>query len=176
MRMLVNSLFRWSFAASALIVFQTPICIARASDAERTDPRAIDAAVSQFTGAQIGEIGGARLPADHRLRLAPCNGPLQTAWHGNNRSTVRVECPGPQNWRIFIATRPVPKPAQAAKIVKRGDPITVMIKGRGFSVQQTGEALEAGTIGDWISIRTARQADPIRARIDRPGIAIIPAG
>ena len=173
--MLVNSYFRRACAVSLAFGALTSPFIAQASGPGRTDPRAIDAAVADFTGAQIGEIGGARLPADHRLQLAACNVPLQTAWHGTKRSTVRVECAGPESWRIFIATRPLPKPAKAANAVKRGDPITVVIRGRGFSVQQTGEALEAGTIGDWISIRTARQADPVRARIERPGIAIIPS-
>ncbi|MEL7198162.1 MAG: flagella basal body P-ring formation protein FlgA [Pseudomonadota bacterium] len=174
--MLVNFVCRWPFIAGLVCAFAVSGQVAHASQKDRTDPSAIDAAVAQFTGAQIGEIGGARVPADHRLQLAACKAPLKTAWHGTNRSTVRVECEGPESWRIFIATRPLPQPAQATKIVKRGDPITVVIKGHGFSVQQTGEALEAGTIGDWISIRTARQADPIRARIERPGIAMIPAG
>jgi flagella basal body P-ring formation protein FlgA len=52
----------------------------------------------------------------------------------------------------------------------------VVVRGRGFSVQQTGEALENGRIGDWIGVRTQRGAEPIRARIERPGMALIPAG
>lgn len=175
MQTLVKFVFSSKAYALALIGSFAVASPAMASDSEYTDPRAIDKAVAQFTGAQIGEIGGARLPADHRLQLAPCDTPLETSWHGTNRSTVRVACNGQAKWRIFIATRPLPKTAPAENIVKRGDPITVMIKGRGFSVQQTGEALEAGTLGDWISVRTARQADPVRARIERPGVATIPA-
>ncbi len=151
-----------------------------------TDPAQIDSAVMNFTGAAPGEIGGARTPADRRLRLASCALPLATAWHGTNRSAVRVECPvtisGSAPWAIFVATRPAADPystssgqASAGPLIKRGDPITVVVRGRGFSVQQAGEAMENGHEGDWISIRTNRKSEPVRARIERPGLAVIPA-
>ena len=144
-----------------------------------TAPAEIDRAVAQFTGAAIGDIGGARLPADRRLRLAACTAPLTTAWHGRARATVKVACAGPQSWRIFIATRPDPQSAQTAiadlKVVARGDPITVVVRGSGFSVQHSAEAMEDGRVGEWIAVRTQRGESPIRARIERPGLAIIPA-
>ena len=158
---------------------QTAISGSLSSPAGITEPADIDRAVAQFTGAAIGEIGGARLPADRRLRLAACGTPLTTAWHGRARSTVRVACEGPQSWRIFIATRPDPQAAQIdpadLKVVDRGDPITVVVRGSGFSVQHSAEALEEGRVGEWIAVRTQRGATPIRARIERPGLAIIPA-
>jgi len=141
-----------------------------------TQPAAIDRAVTEFTGVPIGEVGGARVPADRRLRLSACAAPLEVSWHGRNRSTVRVACAGPESWRIFIATRPTPQAEQTAPIVSRGDPITVLVRGRGFTVQHTGEAIDNGAIGDWIAIRTSRDNTPVRARIERPGLAIIPAG
>lgn len=171
------------FAPMALIMFAPLISPAWAAAADSasgiTDPREIDRVVAKFTGAGIGEIGGARTPTDPRLRLAPCDQPLIAQWHGRSRSTVRVECPAASGWRIFVATRPLPQAAQPRQVIKRGDPVTVLVKGRGFSVQQSGEAMENGAIGDWIGIRVggraARNADPIRARIERPGLAIIPA-
>lgn len=140
-----------------------------------TDPAQIDRAVTEFTGAPIGETGGARVPADRRLRLAACAAPLGVSWHGQSRSTLQVACAGPESWRIFIATRPAPQSAVAAAIVSRGDPITVVVRGRGFTVQQTGEAMDGGSVGDWIAIRTTRDTAPVRARIVRPGMAVIPA-
>jgi len=50
-----------------------------------------------------------------------------------------------------------------------------MVRGRGFSVQQAGEAMDSGAVGDWIFVRTARKSEPLRARIERPGLAIVPA-
>ena len=152
------------------------------------EPAEIDRAVSAFTGAKVGEVGGARAAAARRLRLAACATPLTTQWHGTRRNAVKVECTQTRGradpWRIFVATRPAfqsaPGPASAVQRapsvspIKRGDPITVIVRGRGFSVQQAGEATENGHVGDWIGVRTARQAEPVRARIERPGLAIIP--
>ena len=180
------------FAPIAAIMFTPLYSPAFASEgrlATILDPTEIDNAVLAFTGSPIGEIGGALAPADSRLKLAKCVHPLGTSWHGTRRAAVRVECgetegnTGP--WRIFVATRPANNgyarsaygsTAPTAPLVKRGDPITVVVRGHGFSVQQSGEAMEKGGIGDWIAIRTARQAEPVRARIERPGLAVIPIG
>ena len=187
-----------SAAALALVAWSNPVAAAAELPASAAPGRAspwlepdeIDRAVIAFTGAAIGEIGGARAAADPRLRLAACKAPLSTSWHGQTRAAVKVECrqtrSGAQPWRIFVATRPADQPsgsvarrqpaAKPARIIKRGDPITVVVRGRGFTVQQAGEAMEPGALGDWIAIRTARQAEPVRARIERPGLAIIPVG
>jgi flagella basal body P-ring formation protein FlgA len=144
-----------------------------------TDPAMIDRAVAAFTGAEPGTPGGARLPADRRLRLAACPAPLGVAWHGPARNSVSVECAGPQGWRIFVAVDgggSAAAPGRAVvPAVKRGDALTIMVRGRGFSVQQQGEAIEGGMVGEWIFVRTARKAEPLRARIERPGLAVIPA-
>ncbi|MEM6474905.1 MAG: flagella basal body P-ring formation protein FlgA [Pseudomonadota bacterium] len=178
------------FAPMAMFMV-LPFCapVAEAGNSARTgaqagsyiDPRLIDRTVAEFTGANIGEVGGARVPADQRLRLAHCTQPLSAAWHGTSKSTVRVECPDAGGWRIFIATRPAPTAAAPQRVVKRGDPITVVVRGRGFTVQQSGEAMENGAIGDWIGVRVGkpgrngRKPDPVSARIERPGLAVIPA-
>jgi flagella basal body P-ring formation protein FlgA len=167
----------WRLAPLALTML-LPLCDGPAKAQAYTDPAAIDRAVAAFTGAEPGTPGGARSPVDRRLRLAPCAGPLAVSWHGSARSAVRVECPGPESWRIFVAVTggeaAVPGRAQAPA-VRRGDAVTIMVRGRGFSVQQPGEALEGGVIGEWIFVRTARKAEPLRARIERPGLAVIPA-
>lgn len=165
--------------ATAALLLTPAIASAQGpGEAANTDPAAIDRAVVAFTGVPIGEVGGARAAADRRLRLAACDSPLDVAWHGTTRSTVRVECAGPSPWRIFVATRGAPQTLRNAPVVARGDAVTVVVRGRGFAVQQTGEAIEAGAIGDWIEVRTAPRtrgrADTVRARIERPGLAVIP--
>lgn len=141
-------------------------------------PAAIDRAVAAFTGAAIGTPGGARMASDPRLQLAPCGGPLAVSWHTPARTAVAVECPGPTAWRVFVAISPAQGGAArpAAPAVKRGDAITILVRGRGFSVQQPGEAMEAGAVGEWIEVRTSRKAQALRARIERPGLAVVPAG
>ncbi len=165
------------FAPAAALMFVplfAPALSAGSNAKNFTDPAEIDQAVSRFTGAQIGEVGGARMPADRRLKLARCDTPLATSWHGRVGQTVRVECQAANGWRIFISTRPQPAAQPAAKVVRRGDPITVAVRGRGFTVQQSGEAMDSGGVGEWIAIRTARKKEPVRARIVRPGYAVIP--
>lgn len=171
----------WRFAPLALPIL-LPLCDPAARAGNVIDPAEIDGAVAAFTGAAAGTPGGARGPADPRLRLAPCSAPLAVDWHGASRSAVRVECPGPTSWRIFVMLMPqqgtlAPAAARGdAPAVKRGEAITVMVRGRGFSVQQPGEAMESGAVGDWIMVRTSRKAEALRARIERPGLALIPAG
>lgn len=138
-------------------------------------PAEIDHAVSGFTGAAIGRPGGARLPTDPRLRLAACASPLVLAWHTADRSSVRVACAGPVTWEIFVAVAPLASPQSGTAAVKRGDMVMLAVRGRGFSLQQPGEAIASGQIGDWILVRTARNAEALRARIERPGLVVITA-
>ncbi|MEM7701635.1 MAG: flagella basal body P-ring formation protein FlgA [Pseudomonadota bacterium] len=179
-----------AFATLSLLVPSTGATASEATSPKILRPSEIDQAVATFTGAGVGEIGGARAAADQRLRLAACAQPLALSWHGTTRSAVKVECSqtlsGVAPWRIFVATRPATQTLSSAPAstrqgpahptIRRGDPVTVIVRGRGFTVQQAGEAMENGSVGDWIGVRTARQADPIRARIERPGLAIIPSG
>ncbi len=170
----------WRFTPLALPML-LPLCDPAAGAQQLpTDPAAIDRAVAAFTGAAAGTPGGARTVTDPRLQLAPCGGSLGVSWHTPARNAVQVECPGPTSWRIFVAIGQAPgstgASGRAAPAVKRGDALTVMVRGRGFSVQQTGEAMESGAVGEWIFVRTSRKAEGLRARIERPGLAIIPAG
>jgi flagella basal body P-ring formation protein FlgA len=138
---------------------------------------AIDAAIAAFTGAGIGVPGGANLPVDRRMRLAKCFSPLDLSWYGNRQDNVLVQCPDAGGWRLFIAvsgnTRPGAAPS-APPAVARGEAITIAVAGEGFSVTQSGEAMEAGPVGAWIRVRTNAKATPIRAQITRPGLVVVP--
>jgi flagella basal body P-ring formation protein FlgA len=171
----------WRLSPLALPML-LPLCDPSAeAGGPATDPAAIDRAVAAFTGAAVGAPGGARTASDPRLQLASCAAPLAVSWHTPARTAVAVECPGTTGWRIFVAINPVAggsaaAAAKAPPAVKRGDILTIMVRGRGFSVQQPGEALEGGAVGEWITVRTSRKAESLRARIERPGLAVIPAG
>lgn len=170
----------WRFAPLAALML-LPLCDPAAKARGLTEPALIDRAVAEFTGAAAGTPGGARGPTDSRLQLATCGGSLAVSWHGPARNAVQVECPGPTSWRIFVSIAPAQGggaagAARALPAVKRGDALTVMVRGRGFSVQQPAEAMESGAIGEWIFVRTSRKAEGLRARIERPGLAVVPAG
>lgn len=182
------------FAVMSVLAFAVLPTALAAQTNGFADPAAIDAEIAAFTGAPLGSPGGARHPVDRRLRMAACPQPLALAWHGRRADMVRVECPAIAGWQLFVPVNAAASPAAAmaaarpAPVVERGQVLTVAVEGRGFSVTQQAEALEAGAIGDWIRVRpdTQRAAnsaaratsnrEPIRAQITHPGRAVIPVG
>jgi flagella basal body P-ring formation protein FlgA len=139
-----------------------------------TDLAMIDNSVAAFTGQPIGVPGGAAQPVDRRLRLAACQAPLALAWYGAAQTSVLVSCPDMGGWRVFVPLKEARRDAPAAIAVARGEGVTVTVAGDGFSVSQPGEALDAGAVGAWIRVRMGAKADPLRARIVRPGLVELP--
>lgn len=165
-----------SALACAFVLAATawPSC-ASAQPAGFHDLVEIDAAVARFAGAGIGQPGGATLPVDRRLRLAPCRAPLALSWHGSRQDNVLVQCPDAGGWRLFVAVSGSARPEETAPAaIARGDAVTIAVEGDGFSVTQAGEALESGAQGAWIRVRSGARATPIRARIARPGLVVVP--
>lgn len=134
------------------------------------DLAAVDRAVAQFTGVPLGQPGGAAMPVDRRLRLAPCRVPLALGWHGTRRDSVEVLCPMPGGWKLYVPIAGAAAAAVQADAVSRGDAVSVTVIGEGFAVSQNGEALESGPVGSWITVRTLTPGAPVlRARVLRPG-------
>ncbi len=148
------------------------------------DPDTIDRAIGEFISAADPASGVAAQPIDRRLRLRSCDAPLALSWRMPRRDAVLVRCPDPGSWRLFVPLRVAPAApstdiaAPAAPVIARGDAVTLMIAGDGFSVSRSGEAMEAGAPGAWIKVRIAAapgaQADPLRAQVVRPGLVTIP--
>ncbi len=157
------------------------LAILAAAASGYADLSAIDREVAGFTGAEIGQSGGAATPVDRRLRLQPCGSPLALSWRTGTHDSVVVQCQDPGSWRLFV---PVRKPAQAAgvsaePVISRGDAVSIAVNGDGFTVAQPGEAMEGGAIGAWIRVRpvTAKPgAEPLRAQVVRPGLVSLPLG
>jgi len=156
----------FALAATALLAAATP-----ALAAGFADPAAIDRAVAEFTGVQIGAPGGARLPVDRRLRLAACGAGLALEWYGRSRDTVLVRCPEQGGWRLFVPLTAAGAGQATADVVSRGDMVTITVRGSGFTLSRQGEALEAGAIGEWIRVKPAdKRVEPLRAQVLRPGV------
>ncbi len=137
------------------------------------DLPAIDRAVAQFTGAAQGQPGGAALPLDRRLRLAPCPARLALGWYGARQDTVEVACPVAGGWKLYVPLAGASQAATAASAIAiaRGDQVTITVRGEGFAVSQPGQALESGALGAWIKVRgVAANAQTLRARVLRPGV------
>jgi flagella basal body P-ring formation protein FlgA len=151
-----------------------------AAAAPFADLDSIDRQVAQFTGASIGEPGGAGTPVDRRLRLRPCGSPLVLAWHGPRRETVVVQCPDAGSWRLFVPVMAGAQSLAALPAINRGDAVTIAVSGDGFTVSQPGEAMESGAVGTWIKVRTVSASskygatDAMRAVVVRPGLVNVP--
>ncbi len=139
------------------------------------DPAAIDREIALFSGAEPGQSGGATGPVDRRLHLQPCAAPLALSWYGQRRDAVRVQCPDPGSWHLFVPVGTGNGAVGAAPVILRGETVTIEIAGDGFSVSQPGEAMEAGAAGAWIRVRSAAgRAEPMRAQVIRPGLVSVP--
>lgn len=151
-------------------------CVASpALAAQPMDLSLIDRAVAEFTGAEMGQPGGARFPVDRRLRLADCRSPLDLKWFGGKQRSVQVSCPT-AGWRIFVAvdapSTGAGQVAQApsAPIIKRGESVSILVRGNGFTLTRQGSAEEDGAQGEWIKVRaTGDKKKTIRAIVLRPG-------
>lgn len=161
-------------ASLAFAAALSAVSAASAQPAGFHDLAAIDAALAAFTGAPVGMPGGAALPVDRRLRLAPCRGPLDLSWRGGRQETVIVQCPDAGGWRLFVAATGNGRQDAAPPVIARGEAVTIAVSGDGFSVSQTGEAMEPGAIGAWIRVRTSAKGDALRAQVVRPGLVSIP--
>lgn len=152
----------------------------------------IDMIVAQFTGSQIGEVGGARAPVDARLKLAACREP-DLAWNSPAREAVVVRCGAPA-WRIFVPVNVLPQPkpqpmAQAPRpapvvaappppkvepIIKRGDPVSLEVEAAGFSISREGIAMNDAVPGGRVAIKTDEKKPPIQAVAVEIGRAKLP--
>lgn len=162
---------------AAVAAYLYPLTPLYAQASGLADPAAIEAEVARFTGAGVGQPGGAALPIDRRLRLAPCPASLALSWRGQGQATrqdmVVVQCPG--SWRLFVALAGGAQAATAMPVISKGDAVTIVVRGDGYSVSQGGEALEPGAPGAWIRVRAGERGpndrnEALRARVVRPGL------
>ncbi len=158
------------YAATALaLTAGAPAAIAGAG-AGFADLGAIDRAVERFTGASTGAQGGATLPVDRRLKLAPCPMQISLEWYGRARDTVLVRCPQAGGWRLFVPVMAMQAGQAAQTAVARGEVVSIIVQGAGFTLSRQGEAMDGGAVGDWIRVRpVGAKGDPLRLRIIEPG-------
>lgn len=158
------------YAATALALGASASAAIAGAGAGFADLGAIDRAVERFTGASTGAQGGATLPVDRRLKLAPCPAQLSLEWYGRARDTVLVRCPQPGGWRLFVPVMAMQAGQAAQTAVARGEVVSIIVQGAGFTLTRQGEAMDGGAVGDWIRVRpVGAKADPLRLRIIEPG-------
>ena len=152
---------------------------------------ALDTVVTQFTGKEVGEQGGAITPIDRRLKLAACTAP-QLEWRSDSHDAVVVRCMAPV-WKIFVPVAAVPRPKPVVEapmpanvvvrpaapvkiepVIKRGDAVTVEAGSEGFSISRQGTAMNDAPPGGRLSVKVDDKAPPIQAIAIEPGRARLP--
>lgn len=120
-------------------------------------------------GAGIGEPGGPAAGIDRRLKLAAC--PTRPAFDAPAMNAVAIRCPA-TGWRIRVPlTRgdSAQAIAVAAPVVQRGDAVSVVAVGAGFTVSQAGIAQENGAPGARIRVKMDPRKPPIYAEVVAQG-------
>lgn len=121
-------------------------------------------------GAGIGEPGGPAAGIDRRLKLAAC--PTRPAFDAPAMNAVAIRC-AETGWRIRVPlTRgdtAAGTTAAAAPVVLRGDAVSVIAAGRGFTVSQAGVAQENGAPGARIRVKMDPRKPPIYAEVVAQG-------
>jgi len=142
------------------------------------DIEALDHRVAAALGAGIGEPGGPARPIDRRLRLAACPSPVSVEAPTLGAATVRCEALG---WRIRVpivrddavaASEPNARPARAtraAPVVRRGDPVSLVVVSGSFTVSREAVADQDGAPGDRIRVRTEPRAAPLIGQVMADG-------
>ena len=144
---------------------------------ELHDLAAIDREVAAFTGVPLGGAGGAQAQLDRQMRLARCGQPLALDFYGAH-SSVRVVCPDPGSWRVFVPLMQA-RVEEAAAAISRRDLVRVEAGGAGFRISRSGEALEDGRVGAMVRVRIddgSRQGRVIAAEVIEAGRVRVPIG
>ena len=132
----------------------------------------LDAAIEAFAKARLGSPGGATQRVDRRLHLAPCSNAPLLSWYGNHHTAIEVRCVMPGGWKIYA---PILKPsdggeASVPNVVSRGDVVSMVVTGDGFSIHREAEALEGGALGEWIRVKLDAKGSVKRAKVIDEGM------
>lgn len=121
-----------------MIIIALALAAAAFEDLDQLDTQVAMAAQSMGSGA---------VPVDRRLRLARC--PQGVQIEAADLRSLSVRCPA-LGWRLRVAlTNATASSVSSARtlLVRRGDPLTVLSNGGGFTVETAGIASEDGVAG-----------------------------
>ena len=141
---------------------------------------ALEQQLEQFLGKGQGEAGGARQAIDRRLRLKKC--PQRPVIEKRDKSLALIRCE-PLNWRISVALAgqdngdqgPLRSQVKSQVMVKRGQPVLLIVHKNGFMVSRQMQADRTGSLGDIIPVRATRKATPVMAEIIGEGRVVLPS-
>jgi flagellar basal body P-ring formation protein FlgA len=149
------------------IVLLVAFAAARAADAQSFEAStAIDQAVEASLGQAFGAQGGAAYRVDPRLRLTRCPSALAISTVG--AAAVEVRCPD-IGWRLRVPVLATIPATSLAVVIKRGDTVKILLTGAGFEIATSGIALEDGTIGNGMRVKSLTDGSVFRATVVESG-------
>ncbi len=122
---------------------------------------ALDAQVAR----ELAATGEMARPIDRRLKLAACQAAVVIERAGPG--AVAIRCPAP-NWRIRVLLLGEPpatlSAAPAPIVVRRGDPVTIIVRSNGFTASAQGTALADARAGERVGARIEGQKSVVAGR------------
>ena len=102
---------------------------------------------------QVAAVAEAAQPIDRRLKLARC--PENVAIDPPALGAVALRCKS-LGWRIRVPLVRVTKAESPSDIIiRRGDAVEVISSGNGFEVSTSGTAMEDGSLGKGIRVKSS---------------------
>jgi flagellar basal body P-ring formation protein FlgA len=118
--------------------------------------------------ATIADTGGGVSPIDRRLHLARC--PVPATIDAPTMGAVAVRC-APLGWKIRVR---IEGAAQQTDIrIRRGDTVSLAVNGHGFQLRTTAVAVEDGTQGGIVHVKSSTGTVTLAARVTGIGQAEI---
>ncbi len=97
-------------------------------------------------------------PVDRGLRLAPCPEALSAAILGTSAVAIRCDRLG---WRVRVPAIAGTATANAARVIDRGDLVTVEFVGSHFTVNASGIAMSDAAVGGAVRVKIGQNARPV---------------
>lgn len=120
---------------------------------------AVDAAV-------VAAVGSGARPVDRRMKLASC--PDAVTVGAVIAGSVTVTCVG-LGWRIRVPVAVSMVAVAGPILMRKGDPVSVVIGAAGFSASVSGVADGEGRLGDRVRVRTGSGVALVVGLVADPG-------
>ena len=167
-----------------LLIAAAGLAAAPASAQSFQSIAAVEQQVVAALGAPIGQPGGPARPIDRRLKLTACPAPIIVEPIALGAVTVRCQQIG---WRLRVPVlqgsgdataatatatatataiaAPAMRAARAEPIIRRGDPVALVVTTGSFTVSRQAIAEQDGAPGDRIRVRTEPRKPPIVGQV-----------
>lgn len=109
-----------------------------------------------------------RVPLVRNPNAAAASAPARVPAPARNRATAPVET------AVVETPMPTSRPQRAEPVVRRGQPVSMIVMASGFTVTRPGVADQDGAVGDTIRIRTDRNTTPIVGQVQPDGRILLP--